>query len=331
VTLGIEYGQVSISQPASGPASICRLTISDTGVGIPQDKLEEVFEPFTQVKAHRTSVEGTGLGLAITRRLVDLMQGTLSVHSAVGTGSTFLVELPLPVVEQSAVVTKKKQGRIVGYTEERKRILIADDNITSLSMLVDLLEPLGFEIVTAADGREAIQQVRSFSPDLIITDFVMPDKDGLEIIRELRTDAELRDITCVGASATVVDKERKQAFIDACDTFLPKPVDLDELLKTLQHHLNLEWKRADMETAYESEYREAGEDHNFKTPPADILATLIHHAELGAYNELEQALTDLSDRDSEYTEFCRTLHAYIERYDDEGLLRCLNQHKGEHA
>jgi PleD family two-component response regulator len=158
-------------------------------VGIPKEKLDKIFEPFTRDVDGSKAIEGIGLGLTITRRLVDLMGGKLSVESDIGNGSTFTFELELDVINEVQAKAMKKEREAISYPcrklfdtaqGKRRRVLIVDDNLTNLSLLVSILEPLGFEINTAENGQQAIDRALKEPPDLLLLDLLMPVMDGDE-------------------------------------------------------------------------------------------------------------------------------------------------------
>ncbi|HZX29942.1 MAG TPA: ATP-binding protein [Rhodocyclaceae bacterium] len=240
VTLRARYG------PEGAGTLHCE--VADTGIGIPADKLETIFEPFTQLAPDAQGREGAGLGLAICRRLAALMGGSVTATSRIGQGSTFRFAIPLPATgacESAAPMARK----ICGYRGNRRRLLVVDDNPVNATLLSDILAPLGFEIRTAASGREALRLAQESPPDLVLLDLVMPDMDGVETAREWRRHPGLGKRPIVGVSATVTDDARKQAFSEACDAFLGKPVQLDELLQTIGRLLGLEWETADLSPA----------------------------------------------------------------------------------
>jgi len=317
----------SIASPPANRTMI--FEIEDTGAGIPQTQLGDIFEPFTQVGEHASTTEGTGLGLAITRKLVELMQGRLSVKSEVGTGSTFTVELPLLVVEGDETTIRKAETRIIGYRGARKRLLAVDDNVTNLSMLVSWLEPLGFEMITAMNGREAVRMAVTTQPDAVLLDLVMPVMDGLKAIRELRTIPALSDLIIIGISATVLDKTRKHTFVEACDGFLPKPLELEKLLGILQQHLQIVWleEEAGIPAATGSFSQAISEE--ITIPPTHTLDALRHKVEWGDFRGVETILDELVTKEASYTRFCHTIRRYAEQYDDERILAYLQQLQGK--
>ena len=137
--------------------------IEDTGIGIPKDKLDVIFEPFTNLSDERKRVEGAGLGLSITKKLVEMMQGTLEVRSDPGKGSIFRFEVLLPSVELSEAPLKTKD-LITGYEGERKSVLVVDDNPENAALLVSLLKPIGFEVAIAHNGNESVNIARKERP-----------------------------------------------------------------------------------------------------------------------------------------------------------------------
>ncbi len=303
--------------------------IEDTGIGIPEERIETIFEAFTKVDIQERNTEGTGLGLAISRKLVELMGGRLWVESEVGKGSTFTVELDLKVVGSFAVEAKAPERTFTGYTcgepvrtkGERKKILIVDDNITNLAMLVSLLEPLDFDIDTAENGEEAVKKAVAVYPDLILLDLLMPVIDGDKALMQIRRDDELKTIKVIGVSAAVADRERIETFAAACDDFISKPVDTALLLDKIKAQLKIEW--------IDAEDREQGtkdeEGGPVKMPIRAVIEQIIQHAERGEFTKLGRILDELESEDAGYSGFCDRIRAYARRYDDEGIIEYVNR------
>lgn len=135
-----------------------RFEVTDTGIGISPEQREQIFQPFEQVgnAAHRA--EGTGLGLTISRQLVQAMGGNLDVKSQLGEGSTFWFDVIVPVVTLESEFKVIPEREIVGYKGQRRKVLVADDKAYNRLVLVNLLEPLGFDMVTVNDGRETVDK-----------------------------------------------------------------------------------------------------------------------------------------------------------------------------
>ena len=239
-----EQGQVTLrveNAPTSEGEEKVQFLVEDTGRGIPPEKLEEIFLPFQQVGDHTRQQEGTGLGLAITKKLTRLMGGTLTVKSTVGKGSTFGMILPLTPVTDWAPLIPAQDQTIIGFTGDRKRILVVDDKWENRAVILNLLAPLGFEVIEAGGGREGVTKTQEQKPDLIVMDIVMPDIDGLEATRQIRDSPEVCDIPIIASSASAFDFNRQDAIQAGCTDFLPKPIQAEDLFKHLRVHLALEW------------------------------------------------------------------------------------------
>ena len=240
-----DRGLVSLSVTFKGPARL-GFTVRDTGIGMSADQLTRLFQPFEQVGEARRRTGGTGLGLAISRRLVRLMGGDIQVDSQLGAGSMFSFELDLPVasLEPQAI---EPGGLIIGYRGPRKTVLVVDDAAENRAVLVDLLQPLGFTVTEAANGREAVESASKVPPDLMVTDVFMPEMDGWEAIRRTRALPGLARLPVVVVSASVsVGPEEAPPDLEA-DAFLIKPIDTDELLRNIASLLDVTWIHAALE------------------------------------------------------------------------------------
>jgi len=321
----------SYDQADSG---VFRFEVKDSGIGIPPDKLEAIFDPFTQIRTDGQFIEGTGLGLTITRRLATLMRGNLTVTSELGKGSTFVAEVPLPIVTEGEAIVKKDGSDVVGYSGDRMRILVVDDNAANISMLVALLEPLGFEVLTAESGSDAVRRVTESRPNLMLLDMVMPRMDGLEVIEVLRMRREaMEKPRIIGVSATVTDNERKRAFIAACDDFLTKPIDVEMLLEKIGSQLEITWETARPVVPAEappSPTEEAVEHERASmVPPLEVLEAMQRTVERGDFGALEDMVTDWMHRDVAYATFGLQIKQFAARYDDEGIGVYLDKLKNE--
>jgi signal transduction histidine kinase/CheY-like chemotaxis protein len=219
---------------------VLRCEIEDTGVGIASAELERLFEPFERGGQHRRRVEGTGLGLTITRRLLEAMGARLEVASSPGAGSVFSFELSLEPHDAGAVASQPHE-RITGYAGARRCVLIADDEQTNRTLLIRLLQDLGFETLEAGNGADAVRLVAMNRPDLLITDLAMPVMDGLAVARTLRRDVGTRDLPILAVSASASDYTRDEAINAGCNDFLPKPIRADELVERLGRLFDLQW------------------------------------------------------------------------------------------
>jgi PAS domain S-box-containing protein len=325
----LEESQVPIYQDQTAdprppiPETGLFFEIEDSGIGIPEDKHEAIFEHFTQMEGEGRTTEGTGLGLSISRKLIELMGGKLTCDSEVGKGSTFTVELVIEVLESVEAEAIEPEKVIVGYEGERKRILIVDDNITNLAMLVSLLEPLGFDIYTAENGEEAVENAVAVDPDLILMDLLMPVMDGDKALQQIKDDNELKSIKVIAVSAAVADRERADAFAADCDDFISKPVDTTLLLDKLKAQLEIEWIEDEDGGRKTKDERRGTTDEEVrpvKMPPRPVLERIIQHAERGEFTKLGRILDELEAEDAGYSSFCDRVKEYARKYDDEGIV-----------
>ncbi len=219
-----------------------RFEVIDTGVGISQVEQSKIFQPFEQADQARLKNVGTGLGLSISQQLVRLMGGTLQVKSKLGQGSNFWFEALFPLRESKSNWQKQslKIENLSGYQGKQKNILIVDDLKANRWLLVDLLEPLGFKVLTAENGEAMFDLLQTLEkPDLICLDLFMPNKTGFTSVKQLRKIPNFKNIPIIVISATSITEEMRQYL--QCDAFLSKPLDEVKLLNLLQELLNLKW------------------------------------------------------------------------------------------
>jgi len=223
-----------------------RFEVEDTGDGIPADRLEEIFLPFQQIGVQSHQLEGTGLGLPISKKLVELMGGQLHVASLLGVGTLFWFEVPLPEGEyQNISFNYQPSASVVGFktTGERQTftILLADERWENRVFLVSLFRGLGFLVLEANNGQDALNIAHEHLPDVIITDLFMPLLDGFELTRKIRKSPLLKNTVIILSTASVSQQYHRQSLQVGCQAFLPKPIDTHTLLTILRTHLPLEW------------------------------------------------------------------------------------------
>lgn len=220
-----------------------RFQIEDTGVGVAPEQIETIFKPFEQVGSSVRTNEGTGLGLSISSKIVNLMNSQIQVESQLGVGSKFFFDVNLPVAPNWVKDTMSySQQNIIGYEGEPRTILVIDDRWENRAVIVHLLEPIGFELHEAENGKQGMEKAESVKPDIIITDLVMPVMDGFEMLCQIRNIENLKHLKIIVSSASVSDIDKNRSLDAGGDDFLAKPVQIDDLLKIIQNHLSLNWK-----------------------------------------------------------------------------------------
>jgi len=213
--------------------------VEDTGIGIPPDAQQNIFDPFEQTKGRKAAAfGGTGLGLTITRRLVEMMGGEISVESEHGSGATFRVRLLGVEVAAVEAVQTDHEARLNIETMrfEPATILIVDDLDYNRDMLTVYLEGWPFTIYEAANGQEALEQARRHVPDLILLDMKMPVLDGYQAAERIKQDAQIQDIPIIAVTASAL-KEDEARISRLCDGYLRKPVSKHDVTEQLMRFL----------------------------------------------------------------------------------------------
>jgi PAS domain S-box-containing protein len=209
-----------------------RLTVSDTGLGIPPEKMTRLFTPFDRLGAEETGVEGTGLGLALTRRLVEAMGGTVGAESAVDRGSTFWLQLPraesptgtAPLPADASAPTSGPAGTV----------LCIEDNLSNLRLVEGVLAHRpGIKLLSAVQGGLGLELAKEHRLSLILLDLQLPDIPGAEVLRRLQRDPRTRQIPVVVLSADATPGQAKRLLADGAREFLTKPLDVKQFLRVL--------------------------------------------------------------------------------------------------
>ena len=230
----------SITVEAHADGTLLRLAVRDTGIGIPPDEIETIFETFHQAAATTKGIrEGTGLGLAITKRLVELHRGRIWVESEVGQGSRFSVEMPLRPAHE-----KREPDVSVGGAQLRREkplVLIVEDEDPARELLTSYLEPEGYDVAWVSSGTDALIRARQLQPDVITLDIRLGDSSGWEILHRLKKDPETTHIPVVVIS--ILDEPETGFALGASD-YLVKPIDKESLLAVLRKHVSLPSKGA---------------------------------------------------------------------------------------
>nr|WP_315051580.1 ATP-binding protein [uncultured Brevundimonas sp.] len=227
-----QQGEVTVQAEWMAEGSTLRIRVSDTGCGIPADRLPLIFNSFEQVDAGVTRrYGGTGLGLAISKRLAELMGGALAVDSHVGVGTTF--ELTLPSEAVAAVDEMEEQAEAEADLSNLS-ILAVDDHPVNRKIVAMLLEPFGCRLSFAEDGAEAVALARDVPFDIILMDMQMPVMDGISATRAIRVEGANRQTPVIALTANALDVHRQAWLAVDVDNFLTKPIDPAALVSTLE-------------------------------------------------------------------------------------------------
>ncbi|MGA2520978.1 MAG: PAS domain S-box protein [Acidimicrobiales bacterium] len=223
-------GRVDISAALTKDGGV-RIEVTDTGTGIDPGDIDRVFEPFDRLGAESTTVEGTGVGLTLSRHLVERMDGVISVHSALGEGTTFTVELPgteAPSSPGPAVVPRLQGTRESGTV----RVLHIEDNLANLELVEQVLMRTGVvELYAAMSGSLGFELAREHHPDLILLDLHLPDMSGTDLLERLQGDPRTAAIPVVVITADATPAQVQRVRASGVAAYLTKPIDVRELLR----------------------------------------------------------------------------------------------------
>jgi PAS domain S-box-containing protein len=312
-----------------------RISIRDTGPGITAEDQARLFQPFTQVGDRHQRTGGSGLGLAISRSIVEQMGGHLELESQPGVGTRFWFDLPLEICDSPfAPQPLTALAHITGYEGPRRRVLVADDRAANRSVLVDLLTPLGFEVITANDGEEAIAAATrpTDPPDLVLLDLRMPRVDGLAAARAINGAYAARNArppVIVGVSASAFNVDRQTFLAGGCADFIAKPFREEHLLGLIGHHLGLTWTRDGIpqgETQFLTRSAVASTARH-SPPPAADLEELFRLASNGDVLGVRAYAEDLRARDAALGAFCREVIELAARYKMKAIRQLLARYR----
>jgi signal transduction histidine kinase/CheY-like chemotaxis protein len=329
VTFVIERITLAEKPEFSENSGFCnlRFSVKDTGVGMTAEQLTKIFLPFEQVGDTKKQSEGTGLGLAISCKIVELMDSQIQVQSVAGEGSTFWFEVELPETQEWAIAARSiSQGTIIGYQGEQLKVLVVDDRWENRSVIVSLLEPLGFEVVEATNGQEGWERAIAHHPDLIITDLMMPVMDGYQLLKQIRESDELKDVIAIASSASVFESNQQAAIDVGANVFLSKPVQADLLLQTLQQQLKLKWVYERVEVKKSDAVSDVTQPVEMKPPAIEVLQTLHTLLRAGDIQGVVELAEQIPASDTTLTPFAQHILQLAENFQLKPLRSLIDRH-----
>jgi PAS domain S-box-containing protein len=236
-------GSILIEAKPHGTAWV-DIRVTDTGPGIPEFRIPELFQPFNRLGAELSHIEGTGIGLSLTHRLVELMGGSIGLTSAVGEGSTFWIRLP---VEQGHTSTNAEPSIDSGQSKTQsgeqtvtntKSILYIEDNPANLKLVERIVQRQpDFSLISATTAEEGLNLARTCQPDLILLDINLPDMNGFTILHKLETQAPPNNAPVIALTASAMHCEVRRGKNAGFNDYLTKPINIAELTNTLKKYL----------------------------------------------------------------------------------------------
>lgn len=231
------------SRPGDKPGeSRLAFRVIDTGIGIDEKEIENIFKPFEQGIKGNNKNDGTGLGLYISREYARMMGGDLLVNSRTGRGSEFCLEIKIKSGDKNAIIEKIDDRAVAGLEpgQEKRRILVVDDKQSNRELLSQTISKTGFDVREAADGREAVKITEQWNPHLIWMDMLMPVMDGYQATRIIKSGKQAH-IKIIALSAHVFKEHKKQVMDAGCDDFVLKPFKEREIFDIMQKHLGIKY------------------------------------------------------------------------------------------
>lgn len=261
-----DSGKISVAISCEQQGSILRFVVRDTGIGIPQKKLSNIFQEFRQIKDSKNSIKGSGLGLSIAKKLVETLGGTIHVESKLKKGTTFQIDLPLKKVGEIMIAglstgsmvfpkedlsrpgQKSKLKPFPPQMKSKKRVLSGLKSATpksknnNLILLIDddeggryatelFLKEEGFRVISSGDGKNGIMMAKKEKPNLILMDVVLPGTNGYDAAKKLKTLKSTSKIPIIATTGKALKNDRIKAMNAGCVDYLTKPFSLDNLLK----------------------------------------------------------------------------------------------------
>ena len=320
-----EKGQVTLK--VARQQGKYRFQVEDTGLGIDPSHLDEIFSPFQQIRFQQYHIEGAGLGLSISQRLIEIMGSELHVNSSPGEGSIFWFDLELAEIESwKNPIDNLDQSVIIGVKGAAPKVLVVDDKPENRAVLVEMLSPLGFELMEAGDGMEGLTVFEEYQPDVVLMDVRMPVMDGLEATQKLRQLSQFRQAVIIAVSASAFTEDRQKSLEAGCDGFMAKPVHLDELLQQMKSHLKLEWRYQTQQNGAKANESITKDDAPLVLPPSENIAQLYDLALKGDIKGIKDHITQLEQSDGSYQPFAAKLRQLVSRYRLKQIREVLKPH-----
>ncbi len=315
-----EYGYIRLSLTSANindqnPEFIdFRISITDTGIGIPENELQNIFEAFTQITGQNQKFGGTGLGLTISKRMIEAMHGTISLISQPDKGSTFTLDFTnVQIFNPSIVPENFKENCRQNPIFENNKILVADDVESNRILFKEILTRCGLIVETVENGEDAVKANETFMPDIIFMDIYMQGKNGFEAAHEIRESEKLSGtyVKIIAISAGSKEDEKEKYLQAGMDDYLQKPIQVDQLKSILSKYLS----SAIIGFYYDTDQSSDNKHTHFnKKELMDIL-----HGDLISYNEITGAFR------KNISEYIMTLENSIQRNDIEAIRK--NAHK----
>ncbi len=325
-----ESGALGVEHQEVVPYSLF-FEVEDTGSGIASDDLNSIFEAFVQTQTGKEAQQGTGLGLPISRFFVQLMGGEITVISEVGCGTTFKFDVRVNRVNAQDIKTKRPTRQVIALepNQPRYRILIVDDKPLNRQLLIRLLNPLGFELKEASNGKEAIELWESWKPHLIWMDVRMPVMDGYQATQQIRN-VEMLQATSplspktviIALTASTLEEEQAIALSIGCDDFICKPFRQISLFEVMSKHLGVRYVYENFNLA-EEKLSDSGSSVTLSSLPKLSREWIANMKQAIRVADLDLMATAIEQVRKENETFADILQNHLDNFDYENILKLI--------
>ncbi|MGL4882795.1 MAG: ATP-binding response regulator, partial [Waterburya sp.] len=295
--------------------------IEDTGAGIAESEIDSLFEAFTQTDTGKQSQEGTGLGLPISKKFIELMGGVISVSSQLDKGTIFRFNIQAQLSQANLIQSQKPTRRVIGLeaNQQQYRILIVDDRLENRQLLLKLLEPIGFAVKEAANGKEAVDIWQSWQPHLIWMDMRMAVMNGYEATQQIKSHLNGQATVILALTASTLEEEKAVVLSAGCDDFVRKPFQEEIIFDKMAQYLGVRYVYEQLNAENLSESEEIAK------LTAEALAVMSDEwlEELSEAAELinEQLITQLlAQVPQEHQNLAKAIQKQVDNFDFEPII-----------
>jgi len=297
--------------------------LTDTGVGIPEEKIQTVFEAFIQAESHVNDQEGTGLGLTISRQFIQLMGGNISVKSSPQSGTTFRFMIQAKESHQPfAPIDEEPTKPVLAPNEPEWRILIVEDQDNNRALLHHQLEEAGFVVHEAINGEQAIKQFKDYQPHLIWMDMNMPVMNGYEATRHIRALPGGQQVKILALTASAFKEQARDILAVGCDEVLNKPYSEQALFDAMAKHLELQYVYAHSRSLDADRVSYKLEPEDLLALPSLWLSQMLNAARVGDIDDMATQVDVLSEQ---YSTEKLAFSQYLNDYQIESLIHLLEE------
>ncbi len=290
------------------PGSVTSLhfEVEDSGIGIASEELDSVFDAFVQTSSGQQSQQGTGLGMPISYQFVQMMDGEISVNSTMGKGSLFKFDIRVEVVDAVDVPTVQSKQRVIGLEAGQPtfKLLIVEDLESNRKILVELLQPLGFDVRVAINGQEGVTIWQEWQPDLIWMDMRMPVMDGYEATRHIkaacRGNNDCSPPIIIALTASAFEEDRAAVLAAGCDDFLRKPFKEADIFELMHKHMGVRYLYEEQKRPFKERHKGSTKELLSPAALAELPPELLDALEQATIRSQFNKIVDLVDQVRDY-------------------------------